>query len=213
MTSPRLLDDHRLIKLSMDLNPNHERALVESGPLYPLAAAADEINLYDDLLTFSEMSPEERSLKASEISQPQPIDETARLERGSIPTQPLTQDRSRIEPQQTQPLIHDQAEIDAGHDAPHHAESEPETQPKTEFGDSGPFGALDSEFQYNGSLSGGTCLGCGAESGADDLFCITCGAFVDDADSPRASKPVCAECGLDSCADEIFCPECGSLVA
>ncbi len=197
----------------MDLNPNHARARVESGPLYPVAAAVDEINLYDELLTFSEMSPEERSLKASDINQPQPVDETDRLERGSIPTQPLTQDRSRIEPLQTQPLIHDHAEVPTSHPAPAHAESEPEIQPKTEFGDSGPFGALASEFQYNGSLSGGTCLGCGAESGAEDLFCITCGAFVDEADSPPASKPVCAECGLDSSADEIFCPECGSLVA
>ncbi|HXF40447.1 MAG TPA: zinc ribbon domain-containing protein [Blastocatellia bacterium] len=193
----------------MDLNPNHARARVESGPLYP--AAADEINLYDELLTFSEMPPEERGIKATEIPEPQPVDQTDRLERGSIPTQPLTQDRSRTEPQQTQPLIHDHAEVPTSYAAP--AESEPEIQPKTEFGDSGPFGALDSEFQYNGSLSGGTCLGCGAESGAEDLFCITCGAFVDDADSLPASKPVCAECGLDSSADEIFCPECGSLVA
>jgi len=197
----------------MDLNPNHVHARVESGPLYPVAAAADEINLYDELLTFSEMSPEERGLRASDIDQPQPVDETNRLERGSISTQPLTLDRARIEPQQTQPLIHDHVEMDASHAAPAHAESEPEMQPKTEFGDSGPFGALASEFQYDGSLSGGTCLGCGAESGADDLFCITCGAFVDETDSPSVSKPVCAECGLDSCANEIFCPECGSLVA
>ena len=197
----------------MDLNPNHARAQVESGPLYPVAAAADEINLYDELVTFSEMSPEERGFKSSDIGQLQPVDETARPDRGSIPTQPLTQDRSRIEPQQTQPLIHDHVEMDAGHDTPDHVESGPEIQQKTEFGDSGPFGALDTQFQYNGSLSGGTCLGCGAESGAEDLFCITCGAFVDVADSPPASKPVCAECGLGSSVDEIFCPECGSLVA
>jgi hypothetical protein len=197
----------------MDLNPNHARARVESGPLYPVGAAADEINLYDELLTFSEMSPEERGLNARDIHQPQHVDQTDRLERGSLSTQPLTQDRFRIEPQQTQPLIHDHADIDAAHYAPAHDKSEPEIQQKTEFGDSGPFGALDSQFQYNGSLSGGTCLGCGAESGAEDLFCITCGAFVDEADSPRVSKRVCAECGLDSSADEIFCPECGSLVA
>lgn len=197
----------------MDLNPNHARNRVESGALHPVAAAADEINLYEELVTFSEMSPEDRGLKANDITQPQAVDETDRLNRGSISTQPLTLDRSRIEPQQTQPLIHDHAEMDAGHIAPAHAESEPEIQPKAEFGDSGPFGALDSQFQYNGSLSGGTCLGCGAESGAEDLFCITCGAFVEVADSPRVSKPVCAECGLDSSTDEIFCPECGSLVA
>lgn len=197
----------------MDLNPNHARARVESGSLYPLPGGADEINLYDELLTFSEMSPEERCLKTCDIHQAQPVDQTDRLERGSISTQPLTPDRSRIEPQQTQPLIHDHAEVYAGHAAQARAESEPEIQQKTEFGDSGPFGALDSQFQYNGSLSGGTCLGCGAESGAEDLFCITCGAFVDLADSPRVSKPVCAECGFDRSADEIFCPECGSLVA
>jgi len=197
----------------MDLNTNHARTRVESGPLYPMATAADEINLYEELLTFSEMSPEERGLKANDITRPQPVDETDRLERGSIATRPLTQDRSRIEPQQTQPLIQDHAGMDASHSARAHAESEPEIQQKTEFGDSGPFGALDSQFQYNGSLSGGTCLGCGAESGAEDLFCITCGAFVEVAESPPASKPVCAECGLESSADEIFCPECGSLVA
>src|SRR4030095_10332966 len=66
------------------------------------------------------------------------------------------------------------------------------------------------EYVFAGDLTLGVCLSCGAESGADDLFCITCGVFIDEIGStPPKSSPACAECGQVVAADEIFCPWCG----
>ena len=82
----------------------------------------------------------------------------------------------------------------------------------TSFGESGPLGTLSLEFTYTGAMSPGICIGCGAESGSEDLFCITCGAFVEEVGSKRPLNPTSAECGLDTSSDEVFCPGCGAAV-
>lgn len=66
------------------------------------------------------------------------------------------------------------------------------------------------EFVFAGDLTLGVCLACGAESGADDLFCVSCGVFIDDIGSTPKSNPTCGECGQRVTADEIFCPWCGA---
>ena len=67
------------------------------------------------------------------------------------------------------------------------------------------------EFVFAGDLTLGVCLSCGAESGADDLFCVSCGVFIDEIGStPPKSSPSCGECGQIVAADEIFCPWCGA---
>jgi len=64
---------------------------------------------------------------------------------------------------------------------------------------------------FAGDLSLGTCLACGAESGADDLFCVSCGVFIDEIGStPAKSDPTCGECGQKVTTEEIFCPWCGA---
>ena len=71
---------------------------------------------------------------------------------------------------------------------------------------------LPPEIVYTGALSRGVCLACGAESSADDLFCLACGVFIDEIASDLPSSPRCAECEEPIEADEIFCPMCGSVV-
>lgn len=71
---------------------------------------------------------------------------------------------------------------------------------------------LPPEIVYTGAMSRGVCLACGAESGADDLFCLTCGVFIDEVASSLPSNPTCADCHERIDADEIFCPWCGSSV-
>jgi hypothetical protein len=65
---------------------------------------------------------------------------------------------------------------------------------------------------YTGALSPGVCLACGAASGSDDLFCITCGVFIDEVGATLPVNPTCAECKQEIAADEIFCPWCGSVL-
>jgi hypothetical protein len=69
------------------------------------------------------------------------------------------------------------------------------------------------DLVFAGDLSRGVCLACGAESAAEDLFCVSCGVFIDDIDPIPKSSPTCGECGHSVTADEIFCPWCGAAPA
>ena len=77
---------------------------------------------------------------------------------------------------------------------------------------SGPLGSLTRGFVFTGALARGVCLACGAESDADDLFCITCGVFIDEIGSTLPVKPTCAECKQGIAPGEIFCPWCGAVL-
>jgi hypothetical protein len=79
---------------------------------------------------------------------------------------------------------------------------------------SGPLSAfnLPAEIVYTGALSRGVCVACGAESNADDLFCLSCGDFMDGTATTLPSNPTCGECKHRIDADEIFCPWCGSAI-
>jgi len=79
---------------------------------------------------------------------------------------------------------------------------------------SGPLAGLPANDQltFRGSLTRGVCLACGAESGADDVFCVTCGGFIDEVESTIKVEPACAECGERIATDEIFCPACGAVL-
>jgi hypothetical protein len=46
--------------------------------------------------------------------------------------------------------------------------------------DSDPIENLDGGVEFNGALSRGVCLACGAESSTDDLFCPACDVFIED---------------------------------
>jgi hypothetical protein len=76
----------------------------------------------------------------------------------------------------------------------------------------GPLSALNlsQEIVFTGAMSRGVCLACGAESDADDLFCLTCGGFIDDVAPTPPSTPLCKVCKHRIDPDEIFCPWCGS---
>ena len=77
---------------------------------------------------------------------------------------------------------------------------------------SGPMLGFDQphEIVYTGTMSRGVCLACGAESDADDLFCLACGGFIDDVAAPTLpSTPLCKGCKHRIDPDEIFCPWCG----
>ena len=71
---------------------------------------------------------------------------------------------------------------------------------------------LPPDIVYTGALSPGVCVACGAESAADDLFCITCGVFIDEIGTTLPVSPKCAACKQEISSDEIFCPWCGSAL-
>ena len=83
------------------------------------------------------------------------------------------------------------------------------------FGESRPSGPLSGfsltpDFVFTGALTRGVCLACGAGSGADDLFCMACGVFIDEIASTLSFNETCVECKQGIEVGEIFCPWCGS---
>jgi len=53
-----------------------------------------------------------------------------------------------------------------------------EAEPDDFVRSGGPLENLDDGIEFNGTLSRGVCLECGAET--DDLFCLACGVFIED---------------------------------
>ena len=57
------------------------------------------------------------------------------------------------------------------------------------------------------------CPECGSSADTEEMFCITCGGLLEEA--PAAAKAVlsCDDCGSIVESDEIFCPSCGSVMS
>lgn len=192
----------------MEFNKDEAAVHASSVNVEAGSRAVGEIDLYDELISFAELSPEEQRL----VARPKKPAEEA----------PLPND---VEPVSTQPAI---KPIEAETTEPA-AESVPDfeepgeraeaSDPSQELFDRSRTGALLAglnvvpDFVFTGDLSGGACLACGSESGADDLFCLSCGVFIDNIGSTPAVNPTCGECGQSVAADEIFCPWCGAAPA
>jgi hypothetical protein len=72
------------------------------------------------------------------------------------------------------------------------------------------------------------CADCGSVSNRDDLLCIGCGAFLGEFDESapvveapiieveaavvEPAVPTCADCGEEVTAEEVFCPGCGAVL-
>lgn len=182
---------------------------------------AEEIELYEELLAFVEMSPEEQRLyfaKAKSVSEPP---------QSTNPSSPAD-----VEPKSIESLDHEAMEscgpeailrIDPETVSPSafaYSDSTPldeevaVTETVVELSDDcDPLVDLNLDGGFSSVLSGKDCLACGAESGADDLFCMSCGSFLNGVASNSPSNPVCADCSLSITIDEIFCPWCGSVLA
>ena len=242
-----------------------EAAVHANSPSGETGSLAGEIDLYDELIAFAELSPEQqRSLidhkvnpAANEVKvtpvPPEP--EWVRADRATLPgtesvmpevsteTAPEPADEMQLESANVdstgpaivvatdasviavesatvtnRPLV--VAARPATITAPDPAtpvspqSSEPALRPPVVKGGSGPLSsfALPSNLVYNGTLSLGVCLSCGEPSGANDLFCIACGGFIDEMESTPSFNPSCADCGEGISADEIFCPWCGASI-
>jgi len=153
----------------------------------PSTEEAEEHTSSEQVLTNLPIAPVESETTAAEV-------ETDSTEEGDSHTSAGSAGASEISKAPPEPIK---------------ARPEPfETRP------SGPLSgfSLTPDFVFTGALSRGVCLACGAESGADDLFCVSCGIFVDEIASTLPVKAACAECQQGIEVDEIFCPWCGSSV-
>ena len=76
------------------------------------------------------------------------------------------------------------------------------------------------EFTAVGAL---TCHACGSTSDGEDLFCLTCGEFLEanggqdetltgGAIAEAGGVPACGDCGAETTEGEVFCLACGAVV-
>lgn len=181
------------------------------------SGAIDEIDLYRDLCRFMDLSSERVGQRHQSDSKKPHLAEPVKHEFGTTPTAPsdveleLTKDRRALE------LLNTQASQEK---SPPESSAHSVIEQTIHLDGMSPLDVLESlafEDQStisaadvgDGRLAQGVCLACGAESEAEDLFCVMCGTFLDSVASVPAN-PTCAECGQGNIADEIFCPWCGS---
>jgi hypothetical protein len=190
---------------------NNNEAGLNVGPIETHAgsSAAGEIDLYDQLIAFAELSPEEQRRS---VDRPR----TASVEKQTDPlyAEPVPIDRTTnpLEVETTERVARVVSQSEKTNAYGEISESSPEL-----FEGSSPSGPLSSlslppNLVFTGALSRGVCLACGAESGEDDLFCMTCGVFIDDIASAPPLNSACSECSFGIAADEIFCPQCGTVL-
>ena len=168
---------------------NVQMSSVESG----------EMELYEELVTFIESSPEDRRQNPNSPPRKPGEDRAGESDRGSVEPAPPVE-----------AIVTGPSAIRGAKAPGQSGELNPELPDLTR--PSGPLAGLilSAEFAFSGALTRGVCLVCGAASGANDVFCVACGAFIDEAESTVQAKPTCVECGARIVADEIFCPGCGA---
>ncbi len=211
MTSPCLLfESPTKEKAWMVFDKNVAAAPAGSIDAKAVSSAARELDLYDELISFAELSPEQQRRL---VAHP----ENKLAERAAEPpkAEPVRTHTpvKRVEAETTGPLaeaVYDSEDSNAPSET-----SDVRPELSLELSPSRPLPGLsfNPDLVAAAALSRNVCLTCGAESTVDDLFCITCGAFIDEIAATLPINPTCGECGVGVAADEIFCPWCGEVLA
>lgn len=186
-------------------------------------SVASEIDLYDDLLAFVELSPDEQrrylanldsASEAPKASQPIPASTASEaVEKVDPEIEALVVDIDSVPSPENVESI--QTVVDASDIGEPLNEGLEAAQPVVGFsGATDPLVDLNLDNGFTGELCGKDCLACGARSADDDLFCMRCGSFLNGvASNSPSDNPVCSDCSQPITIDEIFCPWCGSVLA
>lgn len=223
MTLPCLLANPFERKTRMQFDANLAPARANPVPGQAGSSIAHEIDLYDELLAFVDMTPDEQRLYLADTTAVNEAPKPTELETaGPEPAEPETvglETVDGLDPETAvtsveSPLVFaDSTPLDEKLDVKLDEKLEV-TDAVVEVSDvSDPLADLNLDGPFTDVLSGKDCLACGAASGADDLFCMSCGSFLNGIASNSPSNPICADCSQGITFDEIFCPWCGSVLA
>ena len=155
---------------------------------------ANDLNLYDDLLVFTDLSPEEQR---------------AAMNRPSA--------SAFIDPPQQSPV--EIAETNAVYEQQQAFEPVAEPLQTTAFDQTSSADFQLAEIlRVTGQLSdlsakhdsSSVCVDCGSSADSEDVFCSNCGGALEEVE--RATSLSCSDCGSTIVSDEIFCPSCGSAM-
>ena len=182
-----------------------------------------EIDLYGELEAYSHLSPEEQEAYSNKMSQADKTDQAAppepffdRINEVSAPD---------IECPASLPPAAERADPFPGPVAEPASQAEIEPVPaRMGTGDllSAFASFTDAGLPANSAESRTVeCSSCGCESDLRDMFCVACGAFLEEpsalelAVEPAHAAPlagdVCADCREVLASGEIFCPSCGAV--
>jgi hypothetical protein len=208
--------------MQFDANLAPARANPLPGPSGSLGA---EIDLYEELLAFAEMSPEEQRHYFAEAKSESELPPQATKSSSPVLVEPDEIESLDPEPVEScdpealegidLEIVSPSAEVATAYSDSTPWDEEVEgIEPAVELSDaSDPLVDLNLDGGFTNVLPGKDCLACGVESGADDLFCMSCGSFLNGVASTSPWNPVCTDCNQGITIDEIFCPWCGSVLA
>ena len=188
-----------------------------------------EVDLYDELLAFSDLSPEEQEAATVRAAPGNIIDPPAETP-AELEAPPRTDDAFFFEPPQDSPaqeaafeLTEERVVETVEVEAPEPAREPTLDSPQAfAFDDGG-----NADFQMSdiirvtGPLPGFltkrdtasvllVCAECGSPADNEEMFCIACGGLLEEAEAAVVLS--CDECGSTVASDEIFCPSCGSVM-
>jgi len=69
----------------------------------------------------------------------------------------------------------------------------------------------DDPLQIKDDLISSHCCECGARVAIGDVFCVECGAGLDENENQESEKPNCGQCGQGVNLGDVFCLNCGSV--
>jgi hypothetical protein len=168
---------------------------------------ADEIDLYDELLAFLKLSPAQKLRYLNRPVTGSSKDTTQNAASETVVTAFSEQANVEVGAPASVSTFTGEAPAEAGETAcssPRVAE---------EFSAGATLAELNPQYVFTNAPSGQACGGCGAQSEADDLFCMSCGAFLNGVGAAEPFDPSCRDCSRDIQADEIFCPWCGATLS
>jgi hypothetical protein len=158
--------------------------------------AAGEIDLYDELVAFIELPPDEKQRYLDRFELTSKASPTDLMEAVDSVVEQADAFESASELRFEDD---DQVNGSVG------------LQVVDESGAAAAFEEMKPQFVFKDRIVGPVCRTCGAQSEADDLFCMSCGAFLNGVDS-QEGEPSCGDCSRNINFDEIFCPWCGSTL-
>lgn len=192
---------------------------------------AGDIDLYDDLLIFTDLSPEEQKAALNRPAPAPPQQSPVK-----IPETGVVYEQQAFEPppetasdplRQTNKAFVFEPRVEAAKDSDVNTVKQPAIQPVKESASEPPqantFGKGNStELQLADILRVtdqlndisketdlmSACLDCGSLADSEDVFCINCGGTLGEVE--LVAPPSCDDCGAAIESDEIFCPSCGS---
>lgn len=169
--------------------------------------AADEIDLYEELAAFLKLPPDK---KLRYLNRP-----GTRLSKDTTQYAASEPAGTAISEQVDVEMVEPASESTFTDEAPKEDNQTGQSNPRVadEFSAGATLSEMDPQYVFTNALSGQACCGCGAQSEADDLFCMSCGAFLNGVESALPFDPNCTDCSGEVQPDEIFCPWCGSTLS